>query len=55
MGRTVSYCKYCGAMLTNGSTICGNCSQRLRLIRKIQKMVRAAKANERGVRGETKA
>lgn len=33
-------CKYCGCVLGEYQTICGNCKQKLKLILKMQKMIR---------------
>lgn len=42
MGNGYIKCKYCDAAVTHG-TICGNCYKKLKLVRKIQAMVRNAK------------
>lgn len=38
-------CKYCGTLRRNGD-ICSHCAEKLRLIRKIQAMVRAEKRRQ---------
>ena len=42
MGNTYVKCKYCDAVVNHG-TICSHCYKKLKLVRKLQAMVRYAK------------
>ena len=43
MGKAKYICKYCGSKNNGAGGICRNCSDKLTLIRKIQRMVREYK------------
>ena len=45
MPKAKSKCKYCGTPRLRGN-LCGTCGEKLRLIRKMQAMVRAEKERE---------
>lgn len=45
MPKPKNYCRYCGGYHHN-RTLCSHCAEKLKLIRKIQAMVRAEKQRE---------
>lgn len=45
-----SNCKYCGCKLTNTTALCGNCKEKLKLVRQIKaigEQIKAAAEEER--------
>ena len=45
MPKAKNYCRYCGTSRRTGS-VCGTCAEKLKLVRKIQNMVKAEKQRE---------
>jgi predicted nucleic acid-binding Zn ribbon protein len=41
--KYTKHCIYCGGLIADEQISCGNCREKLKLIRKLQKMLRSAK------------